>query len=221
MIKRILIAALAVTAAVSASAQMSMVPDAKMAKTKELKAFIDKDAYKKLSAPDAYILTDFITNLPGNYEVALLRGLVRIADEAGEIRVRRQTEANGMAPMGDMMPPMMDSSFRQGHQGTRSFELISMDSMGRVSYDDTLMLLEIGQDETDRGLIDGLFLPKSFTQDPLMSPNNERQLDAIERYVKALAISTQPTRLKYTSLAPHTYAGLPSDFANHPWPTGS
>ena len=44
-------------------------------------------------------------------------------------------------------------------------------------------------------------MPKSFTEDALMSPCNERQLDAIERYLKGLAMSTQPVRLKYTSLA--------------------
>ena len=217
MIKRTLIAAFAVTAAVSASAQMMMAPDAKTSSTKEIISFLNMDAYKKLNAPDAYILTKFIAGLPGNYETALVRGLARVAGEADSTRMKNQTAAMSMAPMGDMMPPM-DSSFRQGHRGERSFEMISMDPMGRVSYLDTLKLLEIGQDETDRGLIDQLFLPKLFTQDPLMSPRNERELDAIERYIKALAMSTQPVRLKYTSLAPHTYAGLPSDWANHPWP---
>lgn len=221
MMKRIVIAALAVTAVASASAQMMMAPDAKTASKKEITAFLMKDIYKKVDAPDAYILTSFLGELPGNYESALVRGLVRIADEADQIRMRRQTEANGMAPMGDTMPPMMDSGFRQGHQGERSFETVSMDMMGRLSYDDTLKMLEIGQDETDRGLIDSLFLPKSYTEDPLMSPWNERQLDALERYVKALAKSTEPVRLKYTSLAPHMYAGLPSDWPNHPWPAGS
>ncbi len=220
MIKRIVFTALALTAAFSASAQMMMAPDAKTTKKKELMAFIEKDAYKKLDAPDAYILTKFIGELPGNYQSALLIGLVRIADEADETKMKNQTAANAMAPMGDA-EPMMDSSFRQGHAGERSFEMISMDPMARLSYLDTLKLLEIGQDETDRGLIDSLFTNKLFTQDPLMSPWNERQLDSIERYIKALAMSTTPVRLKYTSLAPHMYAGLPSDWANHPWPAGS
>ena len=218
--KRTLIAALAVTAAVSASAQMMMAPDAKMAKPKELLSFINMDAYKKVDAPDAYILTEFIGGLPGNYQSAVLRGLVRIADEADEIRMKSQTSANAMAPMGDMMAPM-DSSYNNFQHKERSFEMVTMDPMARISYLDTLKQLEIGQDETDRGLIDQLFAPKLFTMDSSMSPYHERQLDALERYVKALAMSTQPVRLKYTSLAPHMYSGLPADWANHPWPTGS
>ena len=222
MMKRTLIAAFAVTAAVSAFGQsdMMMVPDAKMSKPKELLSFINRDAYAKTDAPDAYILTQFLFGLPGNYQTALLRGLVRVAGEASDMKMKSQMSANSMAPMGDMMPPMM-SSYNNMQQGERSFEMVTMDPMARVSYADTIKFLEIGQDETDRGLIDSLFTRKLFTQDALMSPWHERQLDAIERYVKALAMSTAPTRLKYTSLAPHMYAGLPSDWGSHPWPAGA
>ena len=204
MLKPITIFALALTAAV-ALAQDTMDVDAKSSKPKELLSFLDKDAYTKLSAPDAYILTSFVSGLPGNVQTALVRGLVMNAEEAKQLKTSKQTEANSMAPMGDMMPPKMDSGFRQGHRGERSFDMIAMDPMGRLSYADTLVILQKGQDATDLGLIASLFTLHPFTQDFLMFPQNERAFDAINRYIKANAMSTQPTRLKYTSLAPHTY----------------
>lgn len=207
--KRTLIAAFAVTAAVSASAQMMMAPpDAKASKPGELMRFLEKDAYKKLDAPDAYILVKFVGDLPGNYQTAILRGLVRNAQEAYDSKMANQTAANAMPPMGDQPMDMKD---------------MMMDSKPKPprSYMDTLMELEATQDETDRGLIDELFERKLFTRDLLLSPWHERELDAITKYLDANAWSTQPVRLKYTSLAPHMYAGLPSDWANHPWPAGS
>lgn len=208
MMKRTLLAVLAVATAVSASAQMgTMDVDAKTSKPKDLIAFINKDAYKKLGAADAYVLTDFIDNLPGNYQTALLRGLVGNAQEAKLTKVRNQDASNALAPTGDLM-------------GEKEM-LQTMKPMWPSSYDDSLKMLEAGQDETDRGLIDSLFTNRSFTQDPLMSPYNERALDAIVKYLQENAKSTLPYRLKYTSLAPHTYAGLDSGWANHPWPAGS
>lgn len=208
MLKRTLLAAFAVTTAVSATAQMGMMDvDAKTSKSKELMSFLDKDAYKKLDAADAYVLTEFVGDLPGNYQTALLRGLVGNAQEARMSKMRNQDASNAMAPTGDMMS---DREILQ-----------TMKPMWPNNYDDSIKMLETGQDETDRGLIDSLFLPKSYTVDPLMSPCNERALDAVVKYLQANAKSTVPYRLKYTSLSSHMYAGLPGDWNGHPWPAGS
>ena len=222
MLKTTLLAAFAATA-VAAFAQddMMTVPDAKSSKPKELASFVSKDAYMKTASPDAYVISMFLSGLPGNYETALLRGLVRLANEAQDLKTKNQSAANMMAPMGDAMPPMMDSGFRQGQRSERSFEQVAMDPLARLSYSDVIKMLEISQDETDRGLIDTLFAPQPFTKDPLMTPYHERELDAISRYIKGLAMSTQPVRLKYTSLAPRNYPGLPADWASKPWPAGS
>ena len=204
MIKSTLLAAVALTAALSSAQSMMMVPDAKMTKPKELMEFINRDAYEKLRAPDAYILTRFLNGLPGNYQTALLRGLVANTQEAQALRMKNQTATNMMAPMGDMEQPYM-SSYDNMQRGERSFEMVTMDPMARVSYLDTIKFLQKDQDATDRGLIQTLFSFKPFTRDMVMTVTNERAFDAIERYVKANAMMTQPVRLKYTSLAPRMY----------------
>jgi hypothetical protein len=188
MLKTTLLAATALTAAV-ASAQMGMmVPDAKASKPKELMEFINKDAYKKLNAPDAYILTAFLGELPGNYQTAVLRGLVMNAQEAKTSRDQAQMSAMSMAPAGDTM---MDDPERE--------------PKAPASYLQAIGALQKGQDATDQGLIKTLFTMKLFTVDPLMSPYNERALDAITKYLVANHKSAEPIRLKYTSLAPRTY----------------
>ncbi len=207
--KRTLIAAFAMATAVSAFGQggMMMVPDAKSSKPLELSAFLVADAYKKLNAADAYILTTFIAGLPGNYETAILRGLVQNVQEAQTTHDSAQASASSMAPMGDSTADMK--------------MMMDMEPKAPRSYDDVINALGKGQDETDNGLIRTLFTKKLFTRDPLMSPWNERELDAIAKYLVANHRSTYPTRLKYVSLAPRTYAGLPSNWASQPWPTGS
>jgi len=216
--KTTMIAALAL-AAIPAFAQdgMMMKPDAKGMKPMELLSFLQKDAYKKLPAPKAYVLTSFLNGLPGNYQTAIARGLVRVAEEAYDLKDKKQMEANAAGPM--MEPPMMKSGFKNFQQGERSFETIAMDPQGRLSYLDAIQLLQISQDETDRGLIATAFAPRSFTEDMIPTVKNEAALDAIDEYIKALAISTQPYYLKYTSMAPRApYAGLPADWNSMPWP---
>ena len=205
MLKITLLTAFAATTALSfAQGEMMMVPDAKSSKPAELMEFLRKDAYEKLRAPDAYYLTQFVGGLPGNYQTALLRGLVGNAQEARTIRDKNQMAANMMAPMGDMEKPY-ESSYNNFQKGTRSFEMVTMDPQSRVSYLDVLSYLQKDQGSTDQGLLATLFILKPFTIDPLMYPFNERAVDTITRYVKANAMSTQPVRLKYTSLAPRTY----------------
>lgn len=120
------------------------------------------------------------------------------------IKMENQTAANAMAPMGDTMP-MMDSSFNSYQHGDRSFKMITMDPSARTSYNDTIKVLQADQDDTDKGLILKLFHPKSFVESQNMEWTHERVLDAFTRYIKANAMSTKATRLKYTSLAPHMY----------------
>ena len=190
MLKPTLLAAFAF-ATCSAFAQSGMMDvDAKSSKPAELAAFLDTDAYKKLSAPDAYILTSFVSELPGNYQTAILRGLVGNSQEARQSMMKSQDAANMMAPMGDaMMKP----------------DMMSMDMKPPKSHLQTIELLQKGQDATDQGLIATLFMSKPFTTDFLMSPWHERALDAITRYFAANAKASEPVRLKYTSLAPHMY----------------
>ena len=121
MLKSLTIAAFAVVA-VSAFAQDGMMMDAKAMKPKELMSFLEKDTYKKLNAPDAYIITSFLQGLPGNYQTALSRSLVAVAQEAKEMGMENQTAANSMAPMGDMMPPMEPSGFKNFQSGDRDFK---------------------------------------------------------------------------------------------------
>ena len=206
MLRLTLLSAFAATTALSFAqgGMMMMVPDAKTTKPAELMEFVRQDAYSKLRAPDAYVLTQFLIGLPGNYQTALLRGLVGNAQEAKMIREKNQTAASMMAPMGDTEKPY-DSSYDNFQKGERSFEMVTMDPQARVSYLDSIKFLQKDQDSTDRGLIQTLFSFKHFTVDPVMTVTNERAFDAIERYIKANAMSTQPVRLKYTSLAPRTY----------------
>ena len=191
--KRTLIATFALATAVSAFGQsgMMMDVDAKTSKPRELMSFINHDAYKKLNAADAYILTEFLGELPGNYQTAVLRGLVMNAQEAKSAKESAQMSANSMGPMGDSMPDMK--------------MMMDMEPKAPRSYWDTIYTLGKGQDETDKGLIRTLFSLKPFTCDPLMSPWNERELDAITKYLVANHKSSYPVRLKYVSLAPHTY----------------
>lgn len=190
MMKRTMLAAFAVTAAVSAYGQgMMSPPDAKESKPGELMTFLKKDAYKKLSAPDAYCLVSFVGDLPGNYQTAILRGLVRNSQEAYDAKMSNQMSANSMAPMGDM-----DKD-----------DWMPEKPMAPKSYMETIRELQITQDETDRGLIQSLFVYRPFTESLIPTVCNERELDVITRYLQANAWSTKPVRLKYTSLAPRTY----------------
>ena len=191
MLKQTILAAFAI-ATCSAFAQngMMMDVDAKSSKPAELAAFLDMDAYKKLSAPDAYVLTSFVSGLPGNYQTAILRGLVMSSQEARQSMMKNQDAANMMAPMGSTMTKM---------------DSMSMDMKPPRSYYDAIETLQKGQDATDQGLIATLFMARPFTSDFLMSPHNERALDAITKYFAANAKASEPVRLKYTSLAPHTY----------------
>lgn len=191
MLKQTILAAFAI-ATCSAFAQNGtmMDVDAKSSKPGELEAFLNTDAYKKLSAPDAYILTSFISGLPGNYQTAVLRGLASHSQEAWQSKMKNQDSANMMAPMGNTMPSM-DSA--------------SMDIKPPRSYLDTIEALQKDQDATDQGLIATLFTARPFTTDFLMTPMNERALDAITKYFAANAKWSEPVRLKYTSLAPRTY----------------
>ena len=189
MLKTTLFASAVLAAALSSAQGMMMVPDAKASKPAELSEFLRKDAYMKLSAPDAYYLTQFVGGLPGNYQTALLRGLVGNAQEASMTNDKMKMSSMSMTPMGDTM--MMDDPM--------------VEPKAPTNYYDVLTTLQKGQDTTDRGLIKTLFIKKLFTMDPLMSPYNERAFGIITKYLTANHLSATPARLKYTSLAPRTY----------------
>ena len=189
MLKSTLLAAAFLSAALSSAQGMMMVPDAKESKPAELSSFLNKDAYMKLSAPDAYYLTQFVGGLPGNFQTALLRGLVGNAQEASMTSDKMKMSSMSMSPMGDSM--MMDDPM--------------VEPKAPTNYFDVLTTLQKGQDVTDRGLIKTLFTQKLFTMDPLMSPTNERAFGIITKYLTANHKSAMPARLKYTSLAPRTY----------------
>ena len=192
MLKPTLLAAAALACALSsAQGMMTMVPDSKMTQPKELMEFLRKDSYMKLSSPDAYYLNQFIGGLPGNYQSALLRGLVLNAEECKMSYDKMRMSPMAMAPMGDMK---MDDKMMMG------------DDMMMVkdpeSYLDTLTTLQKGQSVTDRGLINTLFSRRLFTMDPLRSPRNERAFGVIQKYLSANYMCAMPARLKYTNLAP-------------------
>ena len=189
MLKTTLFASAVLAAALSSAQGMMMVPDAKMSKPAELSEFLRKDSYMKLSAPDAYYLNQFIGGLPGNYQTAMLRGLVGNAQECSMNYDKMKMSSMSMTPMGDTM--MMDDPM--------------MEPMAPKGYYDVLTTLQKGQDATDRGLIKTLFTQKLFTVDPLMSPMNERAFGIIAKYFSMNHMCAMPARLKYTSLAPRTY----------------
>ncbi|GEM_PF-2814902 len=218
MIKITIIAALALAAvpAFSQDGMMTMKPDAKGMKRAELLSFLEKDAYRKVSAPHAYVLTSFLNSLPGNLQTAIARGLVQATEASYDLKDRYQMDANAMGPsMGSASGMTSNNSM----SGETAFEKLSMRPMGELSYPQAISILQAGQDQTDQGLIATVFRERSFTQSLIPTVMNERQLDAIVAYLQATAAWTQPSRLKYTSLAPRApYAGLPADWASQPWP---
>ena len=205
MLKLTLLTAFAATTAVSFAQGMMMVPDAKSSKPAELSSFLNKDAYEKLNAPDAYYLTQFVGSLPGNYQTALLRGLVGNAQEARTIRDKNQTAANMMAPMGDMEKPVR-VQLRQLPEGH---------PLLRDGHDGPAVPSELPRRPELPAEGSGFDRPGP-SRDPFHAQALHRRSShvplqrACRRYdrpatIKANAKSTQPVRLKYTSLAPRTY----------------
>lgn len=207
MLKQITLAAFALTA-VSALAQDSTATiDAKGAKPYDLLRFLAKDTYKKVDAHSAYTIMQFVGGLPGNYQTAVLRGLAQTAEEAQSLKTQNQTAANAMGPVGDGMSDTMvkPEGKRLTTRKLRDFDTIAMDPMAYLDYYDAIAILQKGQDQTDQGLIQDLFHELSFTRTLIPTVMNEQALDAISNYIQANAKSATPVRLKYTSLAPHTY----------------
>ena len=202
MLKQITTAAFAI-AAMSAFAGEEFNFDT--ASYTEKKMFVVKHAYKTLNAGDAYTIAKFISDLPGNKASAIVNGLARNASQAMMIKDENQNAANMMAPMGDSMAMSSDWSKNMAslpEDNSRPMRMLAMNPKKDVSYNETIKILNSGNDLFDQGLVWDTFGMRSFTESFIPTVMNERALDAISHQIAANAKWTEPTRLKYTSMAP-------------------
>lgn len=214
MLKQLTISAFALVAASAFAGEDWSNFDYKAAKPGELMKFVSEHAYKTLGAGDAYTITKFVGNLPGNYKTAVLRGLAQSAVQAKMIKDENQMAANAMPPMGDRMA--YDEGWKKDYSSlpmddSRAMRMVALKPEQEVTYPQAIKILGAGQDIFDQGLIMNLFEMKSFTVSQIPTVWNEKALDAIVRQIQANAKWTEPYRLKYTSLTPRTpYMGWQS-----------
>jgi hypothetical protein len=201
MLKQLTLAAFVVTAG-SAFGQDMMDQDPSTLNSSDLQKYVMADVWKKASAPDAYVISRFIAQMPGNRANAVLRGLAQNAYQARTLTMERQTAANAQGPAGMSSSSTENTNWStSGEESARPFRTYA--SMpGELSYDNTVKILSSGLGTFDEGLIVDLFAMRSFTQSFIPTVMHERELDAISRYFKANAKWSEPARLKYTSLAP-------------------
>ncbi len=207
MLKQLTLAAFALCS-VAAMADEGWSIDPMTASTSDMKKFVVKHAYKTMNAGDAYVLNNFLNRIPSNAENALLRGLTQNAVQAKMIREENQTWANSQPPIGDGTYAMVNKDWSTDSTVTdssRPMRMFAAKPNRDLNYWDTIKITTSGLGVIDQGLIWNLFTDKSFTESQIPTVNNERELDAITHFIEANAKSTEPYRLKYTSLAPKSW----------------